>query len=76
MGTISGREADKRKTRGSKFFVFKWAQQDSNLRPADYEPHGGLKSASSTKYHLQLSAATKQVFMRLLPDLQIIGNTP
>jgi hypothetical protein len=29
--------ADGGKTRGRKSFVFKWAQQDSNLRPADYE---------------------------------------
>ena len=37
MGTIGKQKTKWRKARGDKSFVFKWAQQDSNLRPADYE---------------------------------------
>ena len=37
MGTISGFEGFEVGCRGCKSFVLWWAQQDSNLRPADYE---------------------------------------
>ena len=37
MGTICDFEGREEILKGRKFFVFWWAQQDLNLRPADYE---------------------------------------
>ncbi len=37
MGTIGVLKGREEELRGCKCFVFWWAQQDSNLRPADYE---------------------------------------
>ena len=66
MGTFCTLKGRKGNLRGCKSFVLWWAQQDSNLRPADYEISIPLLFSSVTECDKSLQATTGEGFRRSL----------